>query len=59
MTAAEISTAEPAAFSVKSLSRAQRLLWILILGMLTAFGPVCTDIYLPALPDLRPIPWSP
>ena len=52
MTAAEISTAETAAFSVKSLSRAQRLLWILILGMLTAFGPVCTDIYLPALPDL-------
>lgn len=30
----------------------KKALWIVILGMLTAFGPVCTDIYLPALPAL-------
>lgn len=26
--------------------------WIVVLGMLTALGPLCTDFYLPALPDL-------
>lgn len=26
--------------------------WIVILGMLTALGPLCTDFYLPALPEL-------
>ncbi len=36
----------------KELNRTRRYAWILILGMLAAFGPVCTDIYLPALPAL-------
>ncbi len=27
-------------------------LWALILGLLTAIGPLCTDFYLPALPDI-------
>ena len=26
--------------------------WIVVLGMLTALGPLCTDFYLPALPEL-------
>lgn len=26
--------------------------WALILGLLTAIGPLCTDFYLPALPDI-------
>ncbi|HHG8770982.1 TPA: multidrug effflux MFS transporter [Raoultella planticola] len=28
------------------------LSWALILGLLTAIGPLCTDFYLPALPDI-------
>ncbi|XTZ37834.1 multidrug effflux MFS transporter [Salmonella enterica] len=28
------------------------LTWALVLGMLTAIGPICTDLYLPALPDI-------
>lgn len=28
------------------------LYWIIILGTLTALGPLCTDFYLPALPEL-------
>ncbi|WP_434582464.1 multidrug effflux MFS transporter [Klebsiella sp. R390] len=28
------------------------LSWVLILGLLTAIGPLCTDFYLPALPDI-------
>lgn len=39
-------------FKFKQLPKSSRMLWVLILGMLAAFGPVCTDIYLPALPDL-------
>ncbi len=39
-------------FDFNVLTRHKRMLWILLIGMLTAFGPVCTDIYLPALPDL-------
>ncbi len=27
--------------------------WAIVLGMLTALGPICTDLYLPALPDIR------
>lgn len=45
----------PAALSapvplVERLSTFDKILYVVILGMLTAFGPVCTDIYLPALP---------
>ena len=29
-----------------------KFIYIFILGMLTAFGPICTDIYLPALPAI-------
>ncbi|APG16381.1 MULTISPECIES: multidrug effflux MFS transporter [Kosakonia] len=28
------------------------LAWAIVLGMLTAIGPICTDLYLPALPDI-------
>lgn len=28
------------------------LAWALVLGLLTAIGPLCTDFYLPALPDI-------
>lgn len=28
------------------------LSWVLALGLLTAIGPLCTDLYLPALPDI-------
>ncbi len=49
-TVKEPVTADVAAIAPQS--KTVRMLWILILGMLTAFGPVCTDIYLPALPDL-------
>lgn len=28
------------------------ILFVITLGMLAAFGPVCTDIYLPALPEI-------
>lgn len=28
------------------------LIYIIVLGMLCAFGPICTDIYLPALPSI-------
>ena len=28
------------------------LSWVLILGLLAAIGPLCTDFYLPALPDI-------
>ncbi|MFK3705812.1 DHA1 family bicyclomycin/chloramphenicol resistance-like MFS transporter [Raoultella sp. BIGb0138] len=28
------------------------LSWALVLGLLTAIGPLCTDFYLPALPDI-------
>lgn len=37
---------------VERLSPFDKFLYIVILGMLTAFGPVCTDIYLPALPAI-------
>ncbi|MBQ9273880.1 MAG: multidrug effflux MFS transporter [Succinivibrio sp.] len=30
----------------------RHILYLFILGMLCAFGPMCTDIYLPALPDI-------
>ena len=33
-------------------SRLEKIIYVVILGMLTAFGPVCTDIYLPALPAM-------
>jgi len=36
----------------KSLSRSTRLLFIIILGALGAFGPLSIDMYLPALPML-------
>ncbi|MDD1515248.1 multidrug effflux MFS transporter [Priestia sp. CNPSo 3706] len=36
----------------KSLSRSNRLLFIIILGALGAFGPLSIDMYLPALPTL-------
>ncbi len=26
--------------------------YAIVLGMLTAIGPICTDLYLPALPDI-------
>lgn len=26
--------------------------YVLVLGLLTAMGPLCTDLYLPALPDM-------
>ena len=29
-----------------------KIIYIFTLGMLTAFGPICTDIYLPALPAI-------
>ena len=35
-----------------SLSRGNRILFILILGSLSAFGPLSIDMYLPALPTL-------
>ena len=28
------------------------LSWVLILGLLTGIGPLCTDLYLPALPEM-------
>ncbi len=34
------------------LSRSRRLYLAVLLGMMAAFGPLCTDTYLPALPDL-------
>ncbi|MEN3754579.1 MFS transporter [Mangrovibacter sp. SLW1] len=34
------------------MSTQQRTLYALILGMLAALGPLCTDFYLPALPDI-------
>ena len=34
------------------LSRRRRLFLALLLGMLAAFGPLCTDTYLPSLPSL-------
>lgn len=37
---------------VDTLSKTDKILYIVILGMLTAFGPICTDIYLPALPAI-------
>jgi DHA1 family bicyclomycin/chloramphenicol resistance-like MFS transporter len=36
-----------------ALSRRQRLLYILLLGALTALGPFTIDLYLPAFPDLE------
>ncbi|EFE98286.1 Bcr/CflA family efflux MFS transporter [Serratia odorifera] len=30
----------------------QRLVYALVLGLLAALGPLCTDLYLPALPEL-------
>ncbi|MCS3409706.1 Bcr/CflA family efflux MFS transporter [Serratia sp. AKBS12] len=30
----------------------QRLIYALVLGLLAALGPLCTDLYLPALPEL-------
>ncbi|KFF59300.1 major facilitator transporter [Cryobacterium sp. MLB-32] len=36
-----------------ALSRRQRLVYILILGMLTALGPFTIDLYLPAFPTLE------
>lgn len=34
------------------LSRNRRIIFIIILGALSAFGPLCMDMYLPALPSL-------
>ena len=34
------------------LPRSRRLYLALVLGMMAAFGPLCTDTYLPSLPDL-------
>ena len=34
------------------LPRSQRLYLAILLGMMAAFGPLCTDTYLPSLPDL-------
>lgn len=28
------------------------LSWVVILGLLSGIGPLCTDFYLPALPDI-------
>jgi DHA1 family bicyclomycin/chloramphenicol resistance-like MFS transporter len=36
-----------------SLSRRQRLVYVLVLGALTALGPFTVDLYLPAFPDLQ------
>lgn len=36
-----------------SLSRSRRLVYIVILGMLTALGPFTMDLYLPALPVIQ------
>ncbi len=36
--------------SGRTLSRVNLIIYLVVLGMLAAFGPVCTDIYLPALP---------
>ncbi|MFZ7087055.1 multidrug effflux MFS transporter [Curtobacterium sp. RRHDQ10] len=36
-----------------SLSRAQRLVYVLVLGALTALGPFTIDLYLPAFPSLE------
>ena len=35
-----------------TLPRSRRLYLALVLGMMAAFGPLCTDTYLPSLPDL-------
>lgn len=37
------------------LSRSQKFFFIIILGMIMSFGPICTDIYLPALPILTEV----
>lgn len=37
---------------IDTLSSANKIICIVILGMLTAFGPFCTDLYLPALPAI-------
>ncbi|WP_144763499.1 multidrug effflux MFS transporter [Curtobacterium sp. 9128] len=36
-----------------SLSRAQRLVYVFVLGALTALGPFTIDLYLPAFPSLK------
>ncbi|KQO62273.1 multidrug effflux MFS transporter [Curtobacterium sp. Leaf261] len=36
-----------------SLTRRQRLVYVLVLGMLTALGPFTIDLYLPAFPSLE------
>lgn len=28
------------------------LSWVVVLGLLSAIGPLCTDFYLPALPEI-------
>ncbi|HZC76053.1 MAG TPA: MFS transporter, partial [Gaiellaceae bacterium] len=33
-------------------SRRRRLLFVLVLGSLTAFGPLSIDMYLPGLPEM-------
>ncbi len=33
-------------------SRFAHVIYLFTLGMLCAFGPICTDLYLPALPDI-------
>ena len=48
----KVNSAASASKAAAYQNKATRALWIVILGMLAAFGPVCTDIYLPALPDL-------
>lgn len=35
----------------KHLAR-QRLVYAVVLGLLAALGPLCTDLYLPALPEM-------
>lgn len=37
-----------------TISNVDKLSWsiIIVLGMLSAFGPICTDLYLPAIPTI-------
>ncbi len=54
--AKEVNTAKAAkaAKAAESVTTADKVAWstIVLLGMLAAFGPICTDIYLPAVPTI-------